>query len=78
MPQTPPFSHNETSPPIRERFCNKRVLIKYKASNSTFLKFHKWLADPFALALISPSLALSTKMGDLFGPLTSLPHQNVK
>jgi hypothetical protein len=36
------------------------------------------LADPFALALISPPLALSTKTGDLFGLLTSLPHQNVK
>jgi hypothetical protein len=29
------------------------------------LKFHKWLADPFALALISPPLALSTKTGEL-------------
>jgi hypothetical protein len=56
----------------------KRVLIKYKASNSTFLKFPKWLADPFALDLISPPLELSTKTGDLCGPLTSLPHQNVK
>jgi hypothetical protein len=26
-------------------------------------KIHKWLADPFALALISPPLALSTKTG---------------
>jgi hypothetical protein len=60
-----------------KRMILQSVLIKYKASNSTFLKFHKWLADPFALALISPPLALSTKMGDLFGPLTPLPHQNV-
>jgi hypothetical protein len=36
------------------------------------------MADPFALALISPPLALSTKTGDLFGPLTALPYQNVK
>jgi hypothetical protein len=36
------------------------------------------LADPFALTLISPPLALSTKIGDLFGPLTPLPYQNVK
>jgi hypothetical protein len=53
-------------------------LIKYKASNSRFLKFHKWLADPFALALISLPLVLSTKTGDLFSPLTPLPNQNVK
>jgi pSer/pThr/pTyr-binding forkhead associated (FHA) protein len=30
-------------------------------SNSTIFKILKWLADPFALALISPPLALSTK-----------------
>jgi hypothetical protein len=30
-------------------------------STSTIFKIHKWLADPFALALISPPLALSTK-----------------
>jgi hypothetical protein len=36
------------------------------------------LADPFALVLISPHLALSTKMGDLCGPLPTLPYQNVK
>jgi hypothetical protein len=33
------------------------------------------LADPFALALISPPLALSTKNGIIVGPLTPLPHQ---
>jgi hypothetical protein len=42
------------------------------------LKFNKWLADPFALALISPPLALSTKTGELLALLTPLPHQNVK
>ena len=36
------------------------------------------VADPFALALISPPLALSTKTGDPFGPLTPLSHQNFK
>jgi hypothetical protein len=41
-------------------------------------KVHKWLADPFALALISPLLALSTKTGKLLALLTPLPHQNVK
>jgi hypothetical protein len=79
MPQTPPFSHNQTSPHKRTTsFCNKRVLINHKDSSSNIFEIHKWLADPFALALISPPLALSTKTGDLCGPLTSLPHQNVK
>jgi hypothetical protein len=40
-------------------------LIKHKDSNSTVFEIHKWLADPFALALISPPLALSTKTGEL-------------
>jgi hypothetical protein len=34
-------------------------------SNSTIFKIHKWLVDPFALALISPPLAVSTKTGKL-------------
>jgi hypothetical protein len=34
-----------------------------KNSNSSIFKIHKWLDDPFALALISPPLALSTKIG---------------
>jgi hypothetical protein len=43
-----------------------------------FFKNHKWLADSFALALISPPLAFSTKAEKkYFGPLTPLPHQNV-
>jgi hypothetical protein len=33
------------------------------------------LADPFALALISPPLALSTKMGSFLALSTPLPHQ---
>jgi hypothetical protein len=39
---------------------------------------HKWLADPVALALISPPLALSTKTEEILVPLTPLPHKNVK
>jgi hypothetical protein len=34
------------------------------------------VADPFALALISPPLALSTKTGSFLALLTPLPHQN--
>jgi hypothetical protein len=63
--------------PIREQFCNKRVFIKHKDSNSTIFEIHKWLADPFALALLSPPLAVSTKTGELLALLTPLPHQNV-
>jgi hypothetical protein len=33
------------------------------------------VADPVALALISPPLALSTKIEELFGLLTPLPHK---
>jgi hypothetical protein len=53
-------------------------LIKHQESNSTIFEIHKWLADAVALALISPPLALSTKTGELVGPLTPLPHQSVK
>jgi hypothetical protein len=38
-------------------------LDKSKSSNSTLLEISQVVADPFALALISPPLALSTKMG---------------
>jgi hypothetical protein len=57
-----PFSHNQNSPPQETKFCNKSILDKSK-TNSTIFKILKWLADPFALALISPPLALSTKTG---------------
>jgi hypothetical protein len=58
IPKTPSFSHNRITPPQGKCFCNKRVLIK----------LHKWLADPGALALISPPLASSTKTEELVGP----------
>jgi hypothetical protein len=78
MPKTyPPFPINQTSPPQENSFCNKRVLIKHQESNTKFFEIHKWLVDLVTLALISPPLALSTKTGELFGPLTPLPHQNV-
>jgi hypothetical protein len=44
-------------------------------SNSTLFKILKWLVDPVALALISPSLALSTKTSSFLAFLTPLPHQ---
>jgi hypothetical protein len=76
--QNSPFSHNQISPRQENNFCNKRVLIKHQESNTKIFEIHKWLADPVALTLICPSLALSIKTGELFGPLTPLPHQNVK
>jgi hypothetical protein len=48
-------------------------------SNSTIFETHKWLADPFALALIPPPpFGIKHQNGVTFGPLTPLPHQNVK
>jgi hypothetical protein len=36
------------------------------------------MADPFALALIFSPFGIKHKNGITFGPLTPLPHQNVK
>jgi hypothetical protein len=78
MPKTPPFPIIEILPHRSTIFANKRVLTKHKMFNYPIYEIHKWLADPVSLALISPPLALSTKTGDLFGPITPLPHQNIK
>jgi hypothetical protein len=61
--KTPPFSHNHRFSPQETKFCNKSVLNKSKSSNSTLFEISQVVADPFALALISPPLALSTKTG---------------
>jgi hypothetical protein len=78
MPKTPPFPIIEILPHKIIIFANKRVLTKHRKFNSPIFEIHKWFTDTVALALISPPLALSTKIGDLFGPITPLPHQNVK
>jgi hypothetical protein len=78
MAKTPPFPIIKILPHKRTFFANKRVLTKHRKFNSPIFEIHKWLANPVALALISPPLALSTKTGDLLGPITPLPHQNVK
>jgi hypothetical protein len=85
MPKIPPFPIIKFLPHKRTIFAiegfdqtQRRVLIKHKKSNYTIFEIHKWLADPVALALISPPLELSTKTGERFGPLTPLRHQNVK
>jgi hypothetical protein len=64
-PKTPPFSHNQIFSPQETKFCTLRVLWQIKSSNSTIFKTSQVVADPFALALISPPLALSTKTGSL-------------
>jgi hypothetical protein len=74
----PPFPIAKILPHKRSIFAIRGILSKHKDSNSTIFEIHKWLADPFALALISTPLALSTKTGGLFGLLTLLPYQNVK
>jgi hypothetical protein len=45
--KTPPFSHNQNSPPQETNFCNKSILDKSKILTLLFLKFtsgeiHKW------------------------------------
>jgi hypothetical protein len=50
-------------------------------SNSTIFEIHKRLADPVALALDFPNFSpfgIEHQNGKTFGPLTLLPHQNVK
>jgi hypothetical protein len=39
VPKTPPFSHNQNSPPQETRFCNKRILDKSKILTLLFFKF---------------------------------------
>jgi hypothetical protein len=57
--------------PIIEILLHKRpnFAIRVIGQNTNFnfsiFEIYKWLADPFALALISPPLALSTKTGKL-------------
>jgi hypothetical protein len=72
-----PFSRNKKFSPIRDHFCNKSILTKKNSSSSIF-KSHKWLADPFALALISPPLALSNKTGSFLALLTPLSIKSKK
>jgi hypothetical protein len=61
-PKTPPFPIIINSPHKRPNFAI-RVFWQTKNSNSTIFKISQVVDDPFALALISPPLALSTKTG---------------
>jgi hypothetical protein len=76
----PLFPIIKNSPPQETKFCNLSILTKSN-SNSTIFKILKWLADPFALALISPPLALSTKTGSFWpfnliaSPKMSIPSK---
>jgi hypothetical protein len=78
MPKTPHFSIIEFLPHKRIVFAIRGFWPNIENLTLNFLKFHKWLADPVALAFISPPLELSTKTGELVGPLIPLPHQNIK
>jgi hypothetical protein len=60
-----PFSHNQNSLPQETKFCNKSILDKSKVLTLLFQN-SQVVADPFAFALISPPLALSTKTGSFF------------
>jgi hypothetical protein len=62
VPKTPPFPITNILP-IRDQILQKEYCGQITNSNSTIFKILKWLADPFALALISLPLALSTKTG---------------
>jgi hypothetical protein len=39
VPKTPPFSHNQNSPPQETTFCNKSILDKSKVLALLFSKF---------------------------------------
>jgi hypothetical protein len=39
VPKTPPFSHNQNSPPQETKFCNKSILNKSKVLTLLFSKF---------------------------------------
>jgi hypothetical protein len=62
-----------------------QIKITFKTSfdqesktHTKILKNSQVVADPVALAIISPPLALSTIMEELFGPLTPLPHKKLQ
>jgi uncharacterized membrane protein YqaE (UPF0057 family) len=79
VPKTPPFSHNQNSPPQETKLCNKSILTKTNILLYYFQKFTSGWLIHVALALISPPLALSTKTGLSwpFNPIAS-PKMSIK
>ena len=78
VPKTFPFSHNQNSPHKRLNFANKRILDKIQISTLLFLKFTSgWLIHLLWPLSFSP-FGIKHQNGIAFGPLTPLPHQNVK
>jgi hypothetical protein len=61
LPLFPIIKH---SPHKRPNFDSKSILTNQKFYSNLF-KISQVVADPFALALFSPPLALSTKMGSV-------------
>jgi hypothetical protein len=57
-----PFSHNQKFSPTRDQILQSEHFGQIKSSNFIFQN-SQVLVDPFALALISSPLALSTKTG---------------
>jgi hypothetical protein len=73
LPLFPIIKH---SPHKRPNFVCESILTNQKFY-STLFKISQVVVDPFALALFSPPLALSTKTGSFLALLTPLPHQKV-
>jgi hypothetical protein len=69
--QKPPFFIIKHSPDKRPNFESKSYFDKSKVLLYSFSKISQVVADPFALALFSPPLALSTKTGSI---LALKPH----
>jgi hypothetical protein len=65
LPLFPIIKH---SPHKRPNFDSKSYFDKSKVILYSFSKISQVAADPFALALFSPPLALSTKNGINLGP----------
>jgi hypothetical protein len=65
MPKTPPFPILKFLPHKRTVFAIRGFWSNAKSLTLQFFEIHKWLANPFALASISPPLALSTKIREL-------------
>jgi hypothetical protein len=72
LPLFPIIKH---SPHKRPNFDSKSYFDKSKVLLYSFSKILQVVADPFALALFSPPLALSTKTGSI---LALKPHCLIK
>jgi hypothetical protein len=74
VPKTPPFSHNQNSPPQETKFCNKSILEKSKVLTLLFSKFSSgsW---SISFGLNFSPFGIKHQNRIILGPLTPLPHQ---